>query len=130
MASYSQRGCTLQRADKQKIHCFCLLLRVSVATGCTDTFPDSSALHRKTVPFVVANSSLCMESSGAQHLLGAQWEALPDKWKRSVRDGLIYLLILLHFILIISATPKIHNIQLSSFHPSHNESLWLHLHHI
>lgn len=60
---YSQRGCTLQGADKQKIHCSSLLLTVSVATGCTDTFPDSSALHRKTGPFVVANSTLCMESS-------------------------------------------------------------------
>lgn len=115
VAYYWQRGCTLQRTDKQKTHCVCLLLTVSVATGCTDTFPDSSALHRKTMPFGAANSSLCMESSGAQHLPGAQWETLPEKWKRSIRDGLIHFLILLCFILSILTTPKIHNIQLSNF---------------
>lgn len=81
VAYYSRRGCTLQRADKQKIHCFCLLLTVSAATGCTDTFPDSSALHRKTVSFMSANSGLCMESSGTRHRPGARWETLPEEWK-------------------------------------------------
>lgn len=40
---------------------------------------------------------------------------LPSKWKRSIRDSLICLLILFHFILVILKTSGIHNIQLSNF---------------
>ncbi|XP_025928071.1 uncharacterized protein LOC112969212 [Apteryx rowi] len=35
----------------------CFASMISAATDCTDAFLDSSALHKKTVPFVAANSS-------------------------------------------------------------------------
>lgn len=112
--AYSQRGCTLQRGDKQKIHCLCLLLVVSVATGCTDTFLIAQPCTEKQCHLwlqIPASARRPQEFSTFQE----QWETLPDKWKSSVRDSLICLLILLHFILIILRTPKIHNIQLSNF---------------
>lgn len=66
------------------------------------------------MPFVAADFSLFMESSEAQNLPGAQWETLPNKWKRAVRDNLMCLLILFHFIIFILKTSEIHDIQLSN----------------